>query len=121
MFQVEYDQPANCLNIRVEGFWKPEHVAPFAREVEAKARQARSIRGDFNVIVESLDFPVQAHDVADLLADIMRVGMPLTRGRTAVVVGSQLNKAQAERTLAHPRLSVFLTLEAARDWLAGQG
>ncbi|HEX7871951.1 MAG TPA: hypothetical protein VF475_03505 [Sphingobium sp.] len=117
MFHVEYDQQANCLSITVKGFWKPEDVAPFGREVEAQARQARAIRVDFNVIVESLEFPVQANDVADLLSDIMRVGMPLTSGRTAVVVGSLLNKAQAERTLVHPRVQVFMTVDDAWDWL----
>lgn len=118
MFQVDYDRPANCLTIRVEGFWTPDDVVALAREVGSQARQAQAIRDDFNVIVESFAFPVQANDVADLLANIMRGGMTLTSGRAAVVVGSQLNKAQAERTLAHPRLRVFLTMEAARAWLS---
>jgi hypothetical protein len=118
MFHVDYDQTTNCLTIAVKGFWKPEDVPLLARDVDTKARQARLMRDDFNVIVESFEFPVQANDVADLLADIMRKGMPLTSGRTAVVVGSQLNKAQAERTLVHPRVRVFLTLEDAHDWLS---
>ncbi|MFZ2998508.1 hypothetical protein [Sphingobium sp.] len=117
MFQVDYDHLANCLILKVEGFWKPETVVAFAKEVGAKARQAQAIRTDFNVLVESLAFPVQANDVADLLANIMRGGITLTGGRAAVVVGSQLNKAQAERTLVHPRLRVFLTLEDAQNWL----
>ncbi|CAN5423000.1 hypothetical protein BH10PSE14_BH10PSE14_41090 [soil metagenome] len=121
MFNVDYDPRANCVNLRVAGFWKPEDVTALARAVGEKVREARAIREDFNVIVESLAFPVQAMDVADLLANIMRGGMAQTSGRAAVVVGSQLNKAQAERTLVHPRLCVFLTLEEARDWLAVAG
>jgi len=119
MFHVEYDHRANCLAIRVEGFWQPEDVASLAREVNAKGREAKAVRGDFNVIVESLQFPVQANDVADLLTGIMRGGMTLTTGRAAVVVGSQLNKLQAERTLVHSRVRVFVTLEEARVWLDG--
>lgn len=119
MFQVDYDHGANCLNIRVEGFWKPDDVTLLAKEVGSKARFAQAVRDDFNVLVESFGFPVQANDVADLLANIMRGGMTLTSGRAAVVVGSQLNKAQAERTLVHPRLRVCLTLEDARIWLEG--
>lgn len=118
MFDVDYHARTNCLTMKVEGFWTPENVVAFAKEVGAKAHQARAIRDDFNVLVLSFDFPVQANDVADLLAGIMRGGMALTSGRTAVVVGSQLNKAQAERTLVHPRVRVFLTLEAAQGWLA---
>lgn len=118
MFKVGYDPRTNCLTMTVKGFWKMEDVAPFAREVGAQARQAREIREDFNVIVESLEFPVQANDVADLLTNIMRGGMAITTGRTAVVVGSQLNRAQAERTLVHPRVRVFMSLQEARNWLA---
>ncbi|MFA5964614.1 MAG: hypothetical protein WC804_11410 [Sphingomonas sp.] len=121
MFNVDYDRHANCLNLSVAGFWKPGDVAALARAVGEKLREARALRDDFNVIVESFDFPVQAMDVADLLANIMRGGMAQTSGRAAVVVGGQLNKAQAERTLVHPRLCVFLTLEEARTWLAVEG
>ncbi len=118
MFHVNYDARTNCLTMKVEGFWKPDNVVALAKEVGLKANQARAIRDDFNVIVESFDFPVQANDVADLLAGIMRGGMTLTSGRTAVVVGSQLNRAQAERTLVHPRVRVFLAMEEAQAWLA---
>ena len=118
MFHVEYDPRANYLTLRVKGFWKPDDVPVFAASVGAEAQYAKSVRPDFDVIVESFDFPVQAIDVADLLANIMRGGMTLTSGRAAVVVGSHLNKVQAERTLVHPRLRVFLTLEDAKTWLA---
>ena len=37
--------------------------------------------------------------------------------RSAVVVGSQLNKLQAERTLFHPRVQVFRSLIEAEEWL----
>ncbi|MDE0879408.1 MAG: hypothetical protein OSB00_12215 [Sphingomonas bacterium] len=118
MFKVDYDRAANCLNIAVKGFWKPEEVALFAKEVGLKARTARAIRRDFNVCVESLEFQVQAMDVAKLLTEVMRGGMALTTGRAAVVVGSQLNKAQAERTLVHPSVRIFLSTGKAREWLA---
>ncbi|USU04511.1 hypothetical protein NF699_15910 [Sphingomonadaceae bacterium OTU29LAMAA1] len=118
MFHVDYDACANALILTVKGFWRPEDVTPFAARVGAKAQEARAIRPDFNVIVESLEFPVQANDVADMLVHIMRGGMALTTGRAAVVVGSHLNKAQAERTLVHPRVRVFLQLDAAKRWLA---
>jgi hypothetical protein len=118
MFNVEYDGAANCLNIKVAGFWKPEDVTLFAKEVGLKARSAMAIRKDFNACVESPDFPVQAMDVAELLAAIMRGAMTLTTGRAAVVVGSQLNKVQAERTLMHPRVRVFRSTDGAREWLA---
>lgn len=119
MFHVAYEPGANCLTISVEGFWKPADAASLAKEVGLKARAAKAIRADFNVCVESLNFPVQAMDVADLLTHVMRGGMAMTTGRAAIVVGSQLNKSQAERTLVHPRVRVFLKIDEAREWLAG--
>lgn len=38
-------------------------------------------------------------------------------GRTAIVVGSVINKLQAQRTLIDPDLRVFLTLDEATAWL----
>lgn len=121
MFLVEYDRAANCLNVTVKGFFQPQDVAPLSRDVEAKAKAARAIRDDFDVVVESTEFPVQANDVADLMTSIMRMGMAMTNGRAAVVVGSVLNKAQAERTLVHDRLRVFMDMNAAREWLKQPG
>lgn len=117
MFQVDYDRTTNRLTIKVAGFWTADNVVALAAEVGSKAREASTIRDDFNVIVESFDFPVQANDVADLLANIMRGGMTFTSGQTAVVVGSQLNRAQAERTLVHPRVRIFMGMDEALEWL----
>jgi hypothetical protein len=123
MFKVDYDRGANCLNIEVKGFWKPEETALLAKEVRLKARTAMMIRKDFDACIESLEFPVQAMDVAELLSQMELLSqimqeVALTTGRAAVVVGSQLNKAQAERTLVHPRVRIFLCTGKAREWLA---
>lgn len=118
MFKVAYHPPTNRLNISVRGFWSPADVPVLAAAIGEEAQKARAIRSDFDVLVESFDFPVQANDVADMLTDVMVGGMALTTGRTAVVVGSQLNRAQAERTLVHPRVRVFMTIEDAEQWLA---
>ena len=117
MYRVDYDRQRNTLTIHVSGFLTPADVPAFAATVARQARTAAAIRPDFDVVVESLDFPVQANDVADLLTQVMRDGIDLTTGRVAVVVGSQLNKLQAERTLVHPRLKVFRAMDQARRWL----
>lgn len=117
MFRVEYDSPDNLLSISVRGFLTPQDASVLASAVDAKAREAHAVRDDFNVVVESLEFPVQATDVADLLTEIMRRGIVLTSGRVAVVVGSHLNKLQAERTLVHPRVQIVSSMDAAQLWL----
>ncbi len=118
MFDIAYDAPANILRVHVRDFWSPEDVTRFAGAVALALRDARRMRSDFDIIVESFDFPVQANHVADLLAGIKDAGMTATSGRAAVVVGSRLNQLQAERTLVHPRVRVFATMEAAEAWLA---
>ncbi|MDF7776532.1 hypothetical protein P1X14_14850 [Sphingomonas sp. AOB5] len=119
MFRIEYDRPANLVRITVKGFWEPHDVPPFAAAIDSAAREAAVVGGNFNVLVESFDFPVQANDVADLLTGVMQRGISMTTGRAAIVVGSQLNKLQAERTLFHPRVQVFRSMFEAEDWLAG--
>lgn len=118
MFEVDFIPRANRVTIRVWGLWQRDDITPFAAAVGQCLQQARAVSDDFDVLVESLDFPVQQHDVADLLPSVMRGGMPQTSGRAAVVVGSQLNKLQAERTLVHPRIAVFRSIDAAEAWLA---
>lgn len=120
MFRIDHDLSANRVRISVKGFWRREDVPALASTLHETLREVRKSRDDFNVLVESFDFPVQANDVADLLTDVMRGGINLTSGRVAVVVGSQLNKLQAERTLAHPRVKVFLSMEQAELWLGGE-
>ena len=118
MFSAAYDAQANILRISVEGLYAMADVPAFAASIEGTARRASAIRGDFNVLVESFDFPVQADDVADAMTGIMLIGMTLTSGYAAIVVGSEGNYVQASTTLAHPRLRVFMTLREANDWLA---
>lgn len=38
----------------------------------------------------------------------------------AIVVGSHLNRMQAERTHTDPRFRVFMTMAEAEAWLAGK-
>lgn len=118
MFSFVYDASAHILRISVEGLWSLDDVPALAAALASAARRANAIRDDFDVLVESFDFPLQADDVADALSDIMRVGMALTTGHAAVVVGSLANREQAETALAHPHLRVFMSMEEAERWLA---
>ncbi len=117
-YSFAYDRDRNILHATVRDFWTLKTVRDFAAASGAKANEVRAIRDDFNVLIDSRDFPVQANDVANLLPVIADAGLSLTSGRAASVVGSHLNKLQAERTQTHPRFGVFMTMEAAEAWLA---
>ena len=121
MFNVDYNAALDTLHISVRGHFAPDDVRQLSDAIGAATDEACRHGGAFDILVESLEFPVQAQDVADLLAGIMARGMPLTTGRAAIVVGSHLNKMQAERTLVHPRVRVFLALDDAQAWLNGDG
>lgn len=118
MIRTDDDRERGLLTITIDGFLAPDEVPALAMTLGGLARDAHAAGRPFDVLVDSRGFPVQANDVADGLALIMRGGMALTPGHAAVVVGSHLNKLQAERTLVHPRLRVFLALDEAQDWLA---
>ncbi|WP_422056950.1 hypothetical protein [Sphingomonas sp.] len=117
-FQIDYDARRNRIVAVIHGFWTVETVHAFAAAAGAKAGEVRTFRRDYDILVDSRDFPVQANDVADLLPQIAEGGLALTTGRAASVVGSRLNKLQAERTQSHPRLRIFMAMAEAEAWLA---
>ncbi|WP_144034406.1 hypothetical protein [Sphingomonas sp. IBVSS2] len=119
-FRLDYDPRRNRILVHIRDFWTVETVRAFAAAAGAKAQEVRAIRDDYDVLIDSRDFPVQANDVADLLPSIAEAGLTLTSGRAASVVGSHLNKLQAERTQTHPRMRIFMTMEEAEAWL-GEG
>ena len=113
-FDVSYDAGRRRVRIVVKGYLSPSEVSAFAATLNAAVRNAGS---DFDGIVESLDFPVQINEVADMLGMLGQGIMSRMTGRVAVVVASVLNKMQVDRTLANPRLRVFRTLAEAEQWL----
>ena len=118
MFRLQYDAVTNRITAHISGFWTVETVREFAAAAGAVAQEARAIRSDYDVLIDSRDFPVQSNDVADLLPHIAEAGLVLTSGRAASVVASHLNKLQADRTQTHERFRAFLTMEEAEAWLA---
>lgn len=116
-FRMDYDAARNRILVDIRAFWTIETVREFAAAAGALAQQVLAIRNDYDVLIDSRDFPVQANDVADLLPSIAEAGLTLTSGRAASVVGSHL-KLQAERTQTHPRMRIFMTVEEAEAWLA---
>lgn len=117
-FSFHYDASANRMHVMIRDLWTVETVREFATASGAAAQAARAIRADYDILIDSRDFPVQSNDVADLLPSIAQAGLTLTSGRAASVVGSHLNKLQAERTQTHPRMRIFMTMAKAEAWLA---
>ena len=117
-FGLDYDPGRNRVTVLMRDLWTVETVREFAAASGIFAQKTRAIRDDYDILVDSRDFPVQANDVADLLPSITQAGLTLTSGRAASVVHSHLNKLQAERTQTHPRMRIFMTMAEAEAWLA---
>lgn len=117
-YRLDYDPQRNRMTVIMRGLWTTQTVREFAAAAGAKAQETIAIRDDYDVLVDTRDFPVQPNDVAELLPNIAQAGLTLTSGRAASVVASHLNKLQADRTQTHPRFRAFLTLEEAEAWLA---
>lgn len=116
-FDVHYDRASRILHWTMRGFWTMADVAAFA----ASMRQAITVLGSppyvYDALCDSRAFPVQSADVGAALGKINDIGKTIRTGRTAIVVGSVINKLQAQRTLIDPDLRVFLTLDEATAWL----
>ncbi|TZG29336.1 hypothetical protein [Sphingomonas montanisoli] len=118
MFSFVHDADANILRINVEGLYEMENVPALAAALVSAAHRAGAASDDFDVLVESLDFPLQHEDVNEKFVEIMRAGMAQTKGYAAIVVGTPENFEQASRTLLHPNLRVFMSMMEAEEWLA---
>lgn len=116
-FRLDYDPVSNRVLVEIRDLWTVDTVRAFAAASGAFAQQTRTTRADYDVLIDSRDFPVQTNEVADLLPSIAEAGLTLTSGRAASVVGSALNKLQAERTQTNPRMRIFMTVEEAEAWL----
>ena len=116
-FRLDYDARRNRILAEIRDYWTVETVQEFAAAAGALSQRVRATRDDYDILIDSRDFPVQPNEIAALLPSIAEAGLSLTSGRAASVVGSHLNKLQAERTQTHPRFAAFMTMEAAQAWL----
>ncbi|NNM77165.1 hypothetical protein HJG53_09650 [Sphingomonas sp. ID1715] len=116
-FTVRYDAGSRTLHWRMAGFWNPEDVTAFALAMRAAVEPLGDPTPQMRGLCDSRDFPVQSAEVAQALGHLNRMIQSVRRGPTAIVVGSMMNKLQAERALQSPNLRVFLDMEEARAWL----
>ena len=118
MYSIRYDTRERVLHLQLEGFWTVATLARFAAELIARATTLKLRRIGYAVLSDSTRFAIQSPTVSQGFEQLMARGAQAHDGPTAIVVASQLNKMQAERTLKGERVRVFLTEADARAWLA---
>ena len=114
-YTIDYEPQARLLTMRLWGFWSLATLAGYTARLLAATTKLRGQR--YAVLSDARDFPVQSSLVSAGFERIARRGAKLHRGRTAIVVGSHLNRMQAQRTVATADTRVFLDFEEARGWL----
>lgn len=116
MYAFEYDASARILQLRLTGHWTDAEFDLF-REAYLNALEAIP-KSDLPIgmLSDSREFQVQSKEVAEGFAKITG----LARGKayaTAIVVGSVLNRMQANRTMSNERMQTFFEIDEAREWL----
>ena len=116
-FEVRYDRFRRRLYWTMRGLWTMGDVAGFVGALRAAVAPLGAPPHDYDGLCDSRDFKVQPRDVSAALGQIDDASRSMRKGRTAVVVGSMMNKLQAERTLKSFGTRVFLTMDEAETWL----
>lgn len=117
MYTIRFDPARRIFHFELHGFWTMGTVIQFGVELLTRSTVARLRHGRYAVLSDSRDFPIQSATVAPYFERIMARGIEMDVGPCAIVVGSHLNKMQAERVLQGGRARIFLDYAEAEAWL----
>lgn len=118
MYTIRYDSMRRIFHLTLNGFWTMPVIIKFGAELLVRTTAIR-VRGHrYAMLSDASAFPVQSAQVTSYFERIMARGIEIDVGPCAIVVASQLNKLQAERSLRSDRVRVFLDRDEAEAWLA---
>lgn len=119
MYRVEYDRAAHLLTLTLRGLLSVEEAEAFAEAIRLEMI-AVSKRGEpLRVLIDSAHSQVQSPAVIAVLSRMKAAFADPPR--TAVVLGSTLQKLQTRRTTTVEMPQIFATVEAAMAWLDAPG
>lgn len=117
-FEIRYDAEDHVLHMRIWGFWSLMTLAAYTTRLLIETAR---LRGEtYDILSDSREFDVQGAAVSAGFERIAARGAKTQRGRTAIVVASQLNRIQAQRTTGGERTRIFLDIDEARGWLRAE-
>ena len=116
-FEIRADVRAGIVTMVLRGFWTLETMERYgAGMLEAVAKVAAR-HPMFALLSDSTDFNIQSPEVGARFTAMMKAGAEMHVGPTAIVVGTTLNKLQAEHLFPDPRVRVFTDADEARRWI----
>lgn len=118
MYSIRFDPEQRVFYLTLSGFWTVATVIQFAAEMLVRTTAARIRHGRYALVSDSTEFAIQSPAVSAHFERIMARGIEMDVGPSAIIVGSYLNKLQAERIFDGDRVRVFLDSDAATAWLA---
>jgi hypothetical protein len=117
MHTIVTDTDAGLIEITVEGFWTLEHVARFAADIRANAREVRRTGKRQVILYDYTRASIQSADVVEALQRLARDNALRSR-KVALFTGSLLAKRQAVRIAREGEaIQVFDNRDAAIAWL----
>lgn len=120
-YSFSYDEQRIFLTVTQAGYWSMETFERYKQDYLAWHSQIRSRHRHYRVFAECSDYPVQSIEVGEAFHALFQKLMDENRGHVAIMVGSSLNKLQAQRVLPQPNVKVFIDSEAAMTWLFEPG
>jgi hypothetical protein len=117
MFALSYQPAERLLIADLEGFWTTDVVGDYQVALFDLIRRSGVARSPFRMLADSDRMAVQSQAVSMAFTEFTRDLTKMCLGPIAITAATTLNKVQASRALAHPRIQVFLGREPALEWL----
>lgn len=116
-YSFSYDEHRNLLTITQSGYWSLGIFDRFRQEFLALHSKILTCHPSYRVFAQCTDYPVQSHEVGEAFSVFFATLMHENKGRYAILVGSALNKMQAQRVLPQPHVKTFINGDTAMAWL----
>lgn len=120
MLSLTREEGTGILIVRGSGLWTVAQMEAHFVKFHALIGRIRDRGGMVRALIDLLDVGVQRQDVGNALTRGTR-NCYRTGDRVAVIVPSSLAKMQMRRLLNSPFHNYFVSENAARIWLAGDG
>jgi hypothetical protein len=117
MYRLDYDPDRRLVTATLEGFWTPDTVAAYSRELFALLERVDAPGQFTRLLARGAAMSVQSPETSAAFGAFTFELVDRCVGPIAITVGSTLNKIQASRVLAHARIRVFVDEAKAMDWL----
>ena len=119
-FEITVDNDAGLIRTVLRGFWTMGDLMAFGAGMYDAVQTVAARHRVFALLSDSTGFKVQSAEVSEGFEKMTAAGAAMHSGPTAIIVGSTLNKLQADRIFTDPRVRVFIDAAEARRWVDEQ-